>query len=152
MQRHASHGAPRSYRAQTTPPKQRNVVLCIDNGASGLAIRKLMLEEAGYEVATCCNGNQGLELFFTRPVHIVLLDYALPGLNGMEIAKLMREAKPEVPIIMLSGYPDPPPGSLAVVDSYVVKGGRPAFLLSRVRQLLQQSSRQLTEERAKAAG
>lgn len=103
MQRHASHGAPRSYRAQTTPPKQRKVVLCIDDGASGLAIRKLMLEEAGYEVATCCNGNQGLELFFTRPVHIVLLDYALPGLNGMEVAKLMREAKPEVPIIMLSG-------------------------------------------------
>jgi len=75
------------------------------------------------------------------PVNIVVLDYAMPGLDGVEIARQMRQIKPDVPIIMFSGYPDPPVDSAAVVDVYIVKGTGPDFLLQTIKQLLERSKR-----------
>ena len=130
-------------RTATPPPpephltrRSRQIVLCIDDEISGLAIRKLLLEEAGYEVLACRDGETGLRLFSTRPVHLVIIDYAMPGLNGAEVAKTMRCVKPRVPIVMLSGYVEPPPDAKDVSDVYIVKGEHPRVLLDNVRQLI----------------
>lgn len=105
------------------------LVLCVDDEQVGLGIRKLLLERAGYRVLTAADGASGLELFATHPVDAVVLDYAMPGMHGGQVAEKMRQSKPEVPILLLSAYLDLPPDVTSLADVYMTKGeGAPALL------------------------
>ena len=105
------------------------LVLCIDDETLGLKVRKTVLERAGYEVLTAENGSHGLELFAHHPVQVVVLDYGMPDMHGGEVAALMRQTKPDVPIVLLSAYVDLAPDVISMVDVYLTKGmGAPALL------------------------
>ena len=105
------------------------LILCVDDEAVGLSIRKILLERAGYRVLTAADGTSGLELFATHPVDAVVLDYALPGMHGGQDAQRMRQTKPKVPILLLSAYLDLPPDVTSLADIYMTKGeGAPALL------------------------
>jgi CheY-like chemotaxis protein len=106
-----------------------HLVLCVDDEVVGLRVRKILLERAGYQVLTAQDGYSGLELFAAQPVDAVILDYAMPGMHGGEVAKKMRQAKPEVPILLLSAYVGLPEDISSLVDVYMTKGeGAPALL------------------------
>ena len=76
-------------------------VLCVDDEKVGLRVRKIMLESHGFKVLTASSGLQGLSLFDENEIHLVVLDYYMPGLNGGEVAAEMRRRRPQVPIIFL---------------------------------------------------
>jgi DNA-binding response OmpR family regulator len=114
----------------------QTLILCIDNEASRLAIRKLVLEQAGYKVVTSSDATTGWGLFCRLPIHLVVLDYLMPGLNGMQLARAMRLRKPHVPIVILSGCIDPPTEIRKVADTYIVKGEKVGVLLDGIRYLL----------------
>jgi CheY-like chemotaxis protein len=114
-------------------------VLCVDDEAIGLQIRKALLENAGYHVLAALNGEEGLAIFQSHPVNIVLLDYLMPGLNGGDVARKMRTISPEVPILMHSACVDLPPDVSELVDDVLSKGEGPQALLHRLRQLLEAS-------------
>jgi CheY-like chemotaxis protein len=106
-----------------------HLVLCVDDEVVGLRVRKILLERAGYHVVTAVDGHTGLEIFATQPVEAVVLDYSMPGMHGGEVAKRMRQAKPEVPILLLSAYVGLPDEVSSLVDVYMTKGeGAPALL------------------------
>jgi CheY-like chemotaxis protein len=106
-----------------------HLVLCVDDEAVGLRIRKILLERAGYQVLTAADGASGLELFAAHPVDAVVLDYSMPGMHGGQVAKKMRQSKPEVPILLLSAYLDLPAEATSLADLYMTKGeGAPALL------------------------
>ncbi|MGA2897060.1 MAG: response regulator [Acidobacteriaceae bacterium] len=106
-----------------------HLVLCVDDEAVGLGIRKILLERAGYRVITAADGASSLELFAAQPVDAVVLDYAMPGMHGGEVAKKMRQIKPKVPILLLSAYVDLPAEVTSLADLYMTKGeGAPALL------------------------
>ncbi len=106
-----------------------HLILCVDDEVVGLRVRKILLERAGYRVLTAENGNSGIEIFATQPVDAVVLDYAMPGMHGGEVAKRMRQAKPQVPILLLSAYVGLPEEVSGLVDIYMTKGeGAPALL------------------------
>jgi len=106
-----------------------HLVLCVDDEVVGLRVRKILLERAGYHVVTAVDGHSGLEIFATQPIEAVVLDYAMPGMHGGEVAKKMRQAKPEVPILLLSAYVGLPDEVSSLVDVYMTKGeGAPALL------------------------
>ena len=112
-----------------TMGSKTHLILCVDDEVVGLRVRKILLERAGYEVLTAADGNTGMELFATRPVDAVVLDYAMPGMHGGDVAKKMRETKPEVPILLLSAYVGLPDEVSSLVDVYMTKGeGAPALL------------------------
>lgn len=105
------------------------LVLCVDDEAVGLRVRQILLERAGYRVLTAADGASGLELFATHPVDAVVLDYSMPGMHGGEVARRMRQAKPNVPILLLSAYVDLPEEVVSLADVYMTKGeGAPALL------------------------
>jgi len=105
------------------------MVLCVDDEAVGLRVRKLLLERAGYQVLTAIDGYSGLELFAAHPVEAVVLDYSMPGMHGGEVASRMRQTKPEIPILLLSAYVGLPDEVSSLVDIYMTKGeGAPALL------------------------
>ena len=105
------------------------LILCVDDETVGLRVRKILLERAGYQVLTAADGFSGLELFATQPVNAVVLDYSMPGMHGGEVAKKMRQTKPEIPILLLSAYVELPSEVTSLVDVYMTKGeGAPALL------------------------
>jgi CheY-like chemotaxis protein len=106
-----------------------HLVLCVDDEAVGLRVRKILLERAGYQVLTAADGPAGLELFANQPVDAVILDYSMPGMHGGQVAGKMRQTKPEVPILLLSAYVGLPDEVSSLVDVYMTKGeGAPALL------------------------
>jgi CheY-like chemotaxis protein len=106
-----------------------HLVLCVDDEAVGLHVRKVLLERAGYRVLTAEDGYSGLELFANQPVDAVVLDYSMPGMHGGEVARRMRQSKPHVPILLLSAYVGLPDEVSSLVDVYMTKGeGAPALL------------------------
>jgi DNA-binding response OmpR family regulator len=89
----------------------------------------MLLERAGYRVLTALDGASGLEIFAREPVEAVVLDFAMPGMTGGEVAVAMRQIKPEIPILMLSAYTSLPPEVNQVVSLSMTKGeGAPALL------------------------
>lgn len=112
------------------------LILCIDDEDMGLQIRKVVLERAGYQVATAPNGPAGLEIFAKAPVDLVILDYFMPSMHGGLVAQELRRLRPKVPIILLSAYVNLPREVRDLVDCTMVKGDNPEILLTRIRELL----------------
>lgn len=112
-------------------------ILCIDDDDTGLLIRKMMLEAEGYQVLSAADGQQGLEVVASSRVDAVILDYQMPTMNGAEVARSIRQKWPDLPIVMLSGFPDDvPEDALKLVNAFVVKGGSPEQLLVVVEDTL----------------
>jgi CheY-like chemotaxis protein len=115
------------------------LILCVDDEAVGLSIRKILLERAGYRVLTAADGASGLELFATHPVDAVVLDYAMPGMHGGQVAQRMRQTKPKVPILLLSAYLDLSAEVTSLADVYMTKGEGAPALLDKLGNLLSPS-------------
>jgi len=107
-------------------------LLCIDDEANVLAIRKMLLESVGYRVLLAESGPQGLDLLQREHVHTVILDYRMPEMTGAEVAERIRAIRPWLPIIMLSAYVDLTERQLKDVDAYVTKGESPDVLLRTI--------------------
>ena len=82
----------------------RPVILCIDDEDLGLEIRKMVLEREGFTVLTARDGMSGISVFDSEQVDAVVLDYAMPGMDGGQVAAILRQRKPDIPILMLSAY------------------------------------------------
>lgn len=107
----------------------QRIVLCVDDERVGLHVRKLLLERSGYKVLTANDGLSGIKVFEQNAVDAVVLDYAMPGMHGGEVAARMRAVKPDVPILLLSAYVGLPSEITALVNVYMTKGeGAPALL------------------------
>src|SRR5580693_6220133 len=113
-----------------------NLVLCVDDELVGLQVRKILLERAGYQVLTALDGPSGLEIFSAEPVEAVVLDYSMPGMHGGEVAAMMRQAKPNIPILLLSAYIGLPAEVTSLVDLYMTKGEGAPVLLKKLGSLL----------------
>jgi two-component system cell cycle sensor histidine kinase/response regulator CckA len=85
---------------------------------------------------TAQSGEQGLGLFVSRPVDAVILDYQRPGTNGDRVSSQMRRVKPDVPILMLSGYSELPLNELSCVDAFLSKGESLSTVVSTLDRLL----------------
>lgn len=109
--------------------KKTRLILCVDDEVVGLHVRRILLERAGYTVLTAQDGLSGIEIFTSEPVDAVVLDYSMPGMHGGEVARQMRQKKPDVPILLLSAYVGLPDEVRSLVDIYMTKGeGAPALL------------------------
>jgi CheY-like chemotaxis protein len=119
-------------------PQPRRLVLCVDDEVVGLQVRKMILERSGYTVLTAPDGPAGLQIFADHPIEAVVLDYAMPGMDGGKVAARMRAEKPHVPILLLSAYMALPPEIIEVVDVYMTKGEGAPMLLEKLEKMFQQ--------------
>lgn len=82
------------------------------------------LQQAGYRTAVCHDGLAGQTMALAEPVDLLILDLNLPTLNGAEVCRAVRQAKPHLPIIMLTAYgeiEDKVTGLEQGADDYIVK-------------------------------
>ena len=114
------------------------VVIADDQPQIRLALRHVLETEGDFEVVgEAENGEGAVEVAARTRPNVVVLDYRMPHLNGLEAARQILERFPDVVLIMMSGDDDPVIASEAVeagVTSYVSKTGRPEELLTAMRR------------------
>jgi CheY-like chemotaxis protein len=79
-------------------------VLMIDDEAEFLESTARALGRRGFEVLTASSGEVGLRTLAELPVHIVVLDLKMPGMDGEEVLRRLRVDHPRLPVIMLTGH------------------------------------------------
>src|SRR3954451_2945470 len=101
------------------------------------------LGREGYEVGSAGGGRGALQTVLDAPPDLIILDIGLPGMNGLDVCRHVREARPQVPILMLTardGELETVAGLDAGADDYVTKPFRLSELLARVRAMLRRSA------------
>jgi len=81
-------------------------ILVIDDDTMILMILKQTLTKAGYRVFTVSSGEEGISLLSTSQVDLVLTDYLMPGMSGIEVLSIIKQNQPLLPIIILTGHGD----------------------------------------------
>lgn len=114
-------------------------ILVVEDDVNILMGLENNLRAEGYEVLTADKGDLGLELAQMQNIDLLVLDIMLPVLNGYEVCKKLREAKPFLPIIMLTARGteiDKVTGLDYGADDYITKPFSLAVLLARIRAVL----------------
>jgi DNA-binding response OmpR family regulator len=83
----------------------RGRILVIDDEVAILVTMKRFLQSAGYEVQTAASGLEGLSLFQQGTWDVVTVDRSMPEMNGEEVALSIHHLVPEVPVILITGFP-----------------------------------------------
>jgi PAS domain S-box-containing protein len=98
--------------------KGEGTVLLVDDEETVRAIGSEMLRELGFQVVTADDGRDALEIFKSRDdISFVILDYTMPHLNGEECFRELRTLKPDVKVIMSSGF-----NQQEITEKFVGKG------------------------------
>ena len=139
--------------------RNRNVrVLAVDDDPTTLRLLTRHLKTAGYEVLTAVNGQEALEVALHETPHVIVTDWMMPGMSGVDLCRALRRFEPgrNVYILLLTGREDAEQiveGFKAGADDYVSKPFNPQVLLARVQagqrmvELQQQAER---DRRARA--
>jgi CheY-like chemotaxis protein len=115
-------------------------ILCVDDEENQLVLRKLVLERAGYRVLTAKSPARAIELFQSDAIDLVIVDYYMPGMSGLSLAReLLRQRK--LPVVILSAYAELPGESIGAADAWITKGTASERLLSTLAALLAQNPR-----------
>ena len=122
----------------------KKVILTIVDEEHILDLLEYNLEKGGYDVLRAETGEKGLAIMKTMQVDLVLLDYMLPGMDGIEVLKTMRAdpALVAMPVIMLTAKGEEIDKVLGLdggADDYVAKPFGMMELLSRIRALLRRT-------------
>ncbi len=114
-------------------------VLLIEDESCLAQIMDLELSEAGYEVTTVNNGTTGLrQTQFLKP-DVLLLDWGLPGMSGLDVCETLRSQGNEVPIIFITSRAEEDGKAEALragASDYVMKPFSLDELLSKMEQIL----------------
>ena len=113
-------------------------ILVVDDEQEIADLVEIYLVSDGYKVFKASNAQDGLAILDKEDIHLVLLDIMMPGMNGLEMCKKIRETN-NIPIIMLSAKStdlDKILGLGTGADDYVVKPFNPLELTARVKSQL----------------
>ena len=119
-------------------------ILVVEDSATQAAGLAVLLEREGFETLVVRRAERALETMRTTPVDLVLSDVLMPGMDGYELCRRIKQVPEwaDIPVVLLTSLTDP----LAIVrglqsgaDHYVTKPYDPAGLLSRVRLVLERA-------------
>ncbi len=98
------------------------VVLAVDDDGLVLMNTAVMLQDMGHTVFEATSGNQALEILRREPsVDLVITDHAMPRMTGAQLAAAIKAERPDLPVILATGYAELPPD----VDARLPKLGKP---------------------------
>lgn len=113
-------------------------ILVVDDDAALAEMIGIVLDAEGFEAIFCADGAEAPDMFRAEEPDLVLLDLMLPGLDGIQICRIIR-AESDVPVVMLTAKSDTldvVAGLEAGADDYIAKPFKPKELVARVRARL----------------
>ncbi|MGO3792571.1 MAG: response regulator transcription factor, partial [Enterococcus gilvus] len=113
-------------------------VLVVDDEPSIVKLLSFNLEKEGYGVTTAEDGKDGYELALNEKFDFIILDVMLPSMDGLEIAKKLRQEKIDTPILMLTAKDDAIDRILGLeigADDYLTKPFSPREVLARMKAI-----------------
>lgn len=121
-------------------------ILLVEDDPDICEILQYNLEQEGYEIRVIQDGKDALEEITKNPPDLILLDLMLPGMNGLEVARIIRkdEHTSNIPIIMITARSeemDVLQGLEMGADDYITKPFRPREVIARVKALLRRHHR-----------
>jgi DNA-binding response OmpR family regulator len=129
----------------------RDKILAVDDDEEMRDLLGNLLEGEGYEVILGSNGEEAIELAEKENPQVILLDFEMPGMDGIETCKRLKRERQtaSIPIIMITAYKNKKPDAIeAGADDFVNKPFDPTELSVRVKTILRM--RHLTNELKKA--
>jgi DNA-binding response OmpR family regulator len=115
-----------------------HTILVVEDDAATLHLVQRILEKGNYEVLCANSAEEGERIGkeFPRPIHLLLADVVMPNMIGPDLATLLKVQRPDLRVILMSGYPD---GALLVVNygwHFIRKPFVPKALLERIEAVL----------------
>ena len=124
------------------------ILVVEDERRLAMALQRI-LTDAGHEVAAVYTGDDGLLYAQSNAYDLLVLDVMLPGMDGFQITRTLRQQQNRVPVLMLtakSSTADKVSGLDAGADDYLTKPFEPEELLARIRALLRRGDNAVTDE------
>ena len=130
--------AARGLEDQDAGPETAETVLLVEDEDVVRRLVKQVLEQSGYAVLEACDGVQALEVGRGRTVDLLVTDMVMPKLGGVEVAAALREHRPDLKVLYMSGYAEGAlgPGTLGAGTTLLEKPFSFATLTEKVRGLL----------------
>ncbi len=128
----------------------RKTILVVDDEEDILELLRYNLAREGFRVETAATGEQALKKAISLLPHLVLLDLMLPGMDGLEVARRLKDddRTREIPIVMLTAKgeeADIVAGLELGADDYVVKPFSPRILAARIKAVLRRNRSSKTD-------
>jgi CheY-like chemotaxis protein len=114
-------------------------ILLVDDNHDGVLIRRALLEEQGYSVECASDGEGGFDLFQRNTYDLVVTDFRMPRMNGIDMIRRIRALRPDTRIVLLSGAVEPLGLTEANTgaDAVIAKSAsEPSHLIRAVKRLL----------------
>jgi len=116
-------------------------ILVVDDEREIVKVVRAYLEDAGFSVVTAADGQEALTVFRHEKPGLVVLDWMLPKMSGIDVCRILRKES-DVPIIMLTARVDETDKLIGLelgADDYVTKPFSPRELVARVRAVLRRA-------------
>lgn len=123
-------------------------ILWTDDEVEVLKPHIFFLEEKGYEIDTCSNGNDTVDLVRQNSYDLIFLDENMPGLSGIETLKLIRQIRTDIPVVMITKSEEEEIMEAAIgseIAYYLIKPVKPKQILLAIKKILDQK-RLVTEK------
>ncbi len=122
---------------------QRYSILWADDEIDLLKPHILFLQQRGYDITPVNNGAEAVELNESRAFDVIFLDEHMPGMSGLEALGLIKAAKPNVPVVMITKNEEEQIMEEAIgskIDDYLIKPINPSQILLSVKKILDKKS------------
>ena len=120
-------------------------ILIADDEPNQIELMKFNLEKNGFLIKSAFNGEQALDMIYEKKPNVLIADWMMPKMSGIELCKILRSNKDTMllPIIMLSARSEEADKSLGLdtgADDYISKPFSPMELVSRVKALIRRTN------------
>src|SRR5699024_2448642 len=123
-------------------------IFIVDDEKSIVTLLTYNMEKAGYETDVAYDGNEAITMAMNNQYDLIILDVMLPGVDGLEVCKTLRQNKVETPILILTAREDEFDKVLGLelgADDYITKPFSPREIVARVKAILRRARQPLPE-------
>ena len=112
-------------------------ILVVDDEENIRLLYEIELKEEGYDVMTASTAEEALNLLETYKPDLIILDIRLPGMNGIEFLRKVKEKKRNLPVLMCTAYDDYKQDfAVWASEAYIVKSSDLAELKNKIKEFL----------------
>src|SRR5699024_3669948 len=123
-------------------------IFIVDDEKSIVTLLTYNMEKTGYETDVAYDGNEAITMAMTNQYDLISLEVMLPGVDGLEVCKTLRQNKVETPILILTAREDEFDKVLGLelgADDYITKPFSPREIVARVKAILRRARQPVPE-------